>query len=324
MGPGPHGRSARDHDDTAPVKQVDMKTPGIREPESEIRNPASVRAVLQEAAGRLREAGADSPRLDAELLLASCLAWDRSRLLAHVDRPLGPSEARGFWRLVDRRCTGEPVAWLTGVKEFHGLPISVAPGVFVPRPETEGLVDLAFQEEGRESQSAVDACTGSGNVAIALALEGGFARVEATEISRDALRLARRNASALGAEVAFFEGSLLAPLLEAGRGGAVDVVCANPPYIRRGDLARLPAEVRREPVLALDGGEDGLDVVRELLAQAQALLKLGGRLLVEIGEDQGEACAGIAEAEGFAEIEVKRDLAGRERYLTCVSRKTGA
>jgi release factor glutamine methyltransferase len=276
-----------------------------------------IRDALVQAADALRRAGAGEPRLDAEVLLASCLRTGRAWLAARPEAILPDADAARFRAMTARRAAGEPVAWITGEREFFGLPFRVRPGVFVPRPETEGLVERALRalEEAPGGRFA-DACTGCGCVAVSVARGAPGAVAAATDLSVRALSIARWNALRLGACVDFRRGDLLSPLLEGSWAGTVDVVCANPPYVPRREIAGLPREVLREPRRALDGGEDGLDAVRRLAFQASALLRPGGSLFVEIGESEGEGAAAAARAAGFRDASVERDLSGVERYLS--------
>lgn len=254
--------------------------------------------------------GIDAPRLTAELLLAHALSCDRVRLYLDFDKPIAEPELARYRELVRRRADGEPTAYLVGRKEFHGRPFRVDARVLVPRPETELVLEAALDalpEGGR----ALDLCTGSGCIAISLALERKGAQVVATDVSPDALALARENAAALGAVVAFAQGDLWA----AVHGEApFDVVVSNPPYIPAKELAGLPREVRREPCIALDGGEDGLSVLRRIVAGAPSRLRPGGVLCVEMHESHGDASTRLCLEAGFERAEARRDLAGLPRY----------
>ena len=218
-------------------------------------------------AGVLRRSkGVDAPRLTAELLLASALSCDRVRLYLDFDRPLGEPELARYRELVRRRAAGEPTAYLVGRREFFGRPFAVDARVLVPRPETELLVEAALAalpEGGR----ALDLCTGSGCVAVSLALGRKGARVVATDVSEDALAVARENAAALGAVVELATGDLWAAVHGRER---FDVIASNPPYIPTKELAGLSREVRREPCIALDGGDDGLAILRRGSWRARA------------------------------------------------------
>ncbi len=260
--------------------------------------------------GFFAQRGVDAPRLTAELLLAHALSCDRVRLYLDFDKPLGEEELSRFRDLVRRRADGEPTAYLLGGKEFHGHPFRVDRRVLVPRPETELVVDTALAalpEGGR----ALDLCTGSGCIAVSLALERPGARVLATDASADALAVARENAAALSAVVEFAQGDLWAAVHGDER---FDVVVSNPPYIPTKELAGLPREVRQEPCIALDGGEDGLAVLRRIVAGAPGRLRPGGALCVEMHESHADVVPGLCLEAGFARAEARRDLAGLPRF----------
>lgn len=293
----------------------------------------TIGAALAWAAGLLRQAGA-TPRLDAELLLAHVLGWPRARLLAEGRQPLAADQLAAFGLLVERRRALEPVAYLTGHKEFFGRDFLVDRRVLVPRPETELLVELALErtrtknqepgtarhQSGSGSRFSVlgsplliaDIGTGSGCIAITLALELPAAELLAVDLSPGALAVARANAERHGVagRVRLLQGDLLAPLETP-----VDLLVSNPPYTV---LATIDENVRRhEPHLALDGGPDGLALYRRLLAGAPARLRPGGSLLLEIGANQGAAVAALARAAFPAsQVAVQRDLAGLDRVLT--------
>ncbi len=266
--------------------------------------------------------GIDAPRLTAELLLAHALSCDRVRLYLDFDKPLGDPELARFRELVRRRGEGEPTAYLVGRREFYGRPYRVDPRVLVPRPETELLVEAALAalpEGGR----ALDLCTGSGCVAISLALARPAARVVATDVSDGALALARENAAALGAVVEFATGDLWSAVHGAE---PFDVVVSNPPYVPTKELAGLSREVRREPCIALDGGPDGLALLRRIVEGAASRLRPGGTLCLEMHESHVEAVPALCRTAGFARAEARRDLAGLPRLTvaTLASREDPA
>jgi release factor glutamine methyltransferase len=268
--------------------------------------------------GFFAKGGVDAPRLTAEILLAHALSCDRVRLYLDFDKPLGAPELAAYRELVRRRAAGEPTAWLTGRRAFLGHDFQVTPAVLVPRPETELLAEAALAALP-EGGAALDLCTGSGALAVALALGRPGARVTAVELSPEALEVARANAAALGAAVAFLQGDLYAPLPPGAR---FDVVVSNPPYVPTGELERLPREVRREPRLALDGGPDGLAVLRRVVAGAPAVLAPGGTLALEMHESHQAALPALCLGAGFALAEARRDLAGLPRLV--VARMAGA
>jgi release factor glutamine methyltransferase len=261
--------------------------------------------------GFFAKGGVDAPRLTAEILLAHALSCDRVRLYLDFDKPLGAPELAAFRELVRRRAAGEPTAWLTGRRDFLGHAFRVDPRVLVPRPETELVAEaaIALLPPGG---TLLDLCTGSGCIAISTALARPDARVVATEISPEALRVARENAAALGARVELLEGDLDAPV-EAGE--RFDGVVSNPPYVPSGEIQGLSREVRREPRVALDGGADGLDVVRRVVSCAPSRLRPGGFLVIEMHETHAVPLPALCLAAGFAEAVVHRDLAALPRWV---------
>lgn len=276
----------------------------------------TIASLLRRASGALCRAGIPGPRLDAEVLLASSLGKDRAWLAGRPDAEVRDGALRRFQARIDDRVRGSCVAHATGEREFFGLPFLVTRGAFVPRPETEGLVERASAlRRAFGGCRLLDACTGCGNVALAARVAAGFPRVGATDLSPEALATARMNAWRLGADVEFRRGDLLEPFLGTPWRGRTDVVCANPPYVPSAELPGLPREVRREPRLALDGGADGLEILRRLAPMALDALRPGGFLVAEIGDGQGEAAVRAALDAGFAGARFEADLAGLDRYL---------
>lgn len=262
-------------------------------------------------ADALRQAAAQGvARIDAHLLLLHVLGRadsDRAWLLAHDDDALAPVAAESFRVLCDRRLAGEPVAYLTGHKEFFGLELAVDPRVLVPRPETETLVEWALQAvEGVRGPRIVDLGTGSGAIALALASRRPDARIEAVDASAGALEAAGGNARRLGLAVQLSQGDWL-----DGCEGPYDLVVSNPPYVRAGDEHL--AALAHEPLQALAAGPDGLDDLRRIIAAAPARLAPGGWLLLEHGWDQAEAVRALLQGAGFGDIETRKDLAGIDR-----------
>lgn len=282
--------------------------------------PLNIRDVLAGAIERLSAAGCDTPRLDAEVLLAHCLGRDRTWLYLHVSDSLEEHQLKQFEALLRRREQRKPVAYLLGHKEFFGLEFQINPHVLIPRPETELLVETAIQWSiindqlsiVNEKFTIVDVGTGSGCIVVALAKHLPAASMIAIDTSPEALSLARLNAERHGAQINFLSGDLLESVVEP-----VNLIVSNPPYVSRAELAAAMPEVNvYEPRLALDGGEDGLEVVRRLLAQAGGKLKPGGALLVEIGSTQGPAVRHLAQLHfSGAIIQIKKDLAGLDRLL---------
>jgi release factor glutamine methyltransferase len=275
--------------------------------------------VLHRAVERLRAAGIATARQDAELLLAGLAGTTRLALHLEPDRPLAPATLGEFEGLVTRRAGHEPLQYIVGREDFHGLSFQVGPGVFIPRPETELLVERAVAGGPAGPVVAVDLCTGSGAVACALAARRPQGRVWAVELSAAAAAWARTNAAThrLAGRVTVLEGDLWAPLEARGLVGGVDLAVANPPYLARPTLAGLPGEVRDwEPILALDGGSDGLAVLERILADAPRFVRPGGRVVLEIGHDHaGRLAARLAGDRRYRRPAFHRDLAGHDRVL---------
>jgi release factor glutamine methyltransferase len=265
-------------------------------------------ALLASAAEALAPAS-ETPRLDAEVLLAHATGRTRGSLLAFADRAIEPAAAARFAVLVARRARGEPVAYLTGEREFYSLPLAVAPDVLVPRAETELLVELALDAVARlEAPAVLDVGTGSGAIALAIKNARPAARVTATDASAAALAVARGNAARLKLDVRFVESRWF----EALGAETFDAVVSNPPYVRSADVR---GALEHEPRLALDGGADGLDAYRVLFAEVPGRLRAGGVLLVEHGAEQRDELVGLAEALGWRVTAAHDDLAGRPRVL---------
>ena len=289
---------------------------------------ATVRELLEAGIVRLRESGSETARLDAELLLGHALDADRTAVIAHTDAAVGDGAAERFRGLVDRRAAGEPVAYIRGIKEFHGLAFGVDERALIPRPETERLVELAEMEVVRRLVGAprpiggpklrvIDVGVGSGAVAVTLAVllrrRGMLDEVElaATDVSAAALELARENAVAHAvADRIWFE---TADLLPGSETTPFDVVVANLPYVRSDAIPNLPVAASFEPRLALDGGPDGLALIGRLLDQLDRGLAEEGVALLEIGGDQETELRALVAERGRWSCEVERDLGGLPR-----------
>jgi release factor glutamine methyltransferase len=311
----------------------------------------TVKQALGEASARFSAAGIDTPSLDAALLLAEALGTSRARLVLAWDNPLGDDRRRRFDGLVERRLSGEPVAYILGRKEFFGLDFAVNPDVLIPRPDTETLVEAALEtarEMARNNAgdiiAALDLCTGSGAAAIALKHEMPELAVYASDISPEALACARDNAARLLGEnsVTFIEGDLFsasgsaacgnAPERAASGSAAFDnapenaaagdrlprrfnLIISNPPYIPAPDIPFLQPEVRREPRLALDGGQDGLGLIRRIIAESPDRLAPGGALLLEADPRQMDAVSGVLASFGYGGVKTYNDLSQRPRVI---------
>ena len=297
---------------------------------------ATAGELLSAAIERLRESGSESPRLDAEVLLAATVGTDRTTLLAHPEVPIGPGPAERFEEAIARRSRGEPVAYIRGVKEFYGLAFGVDERALIPRPESERLVEAgvaavmqrlpaSLGRSDRQPIEVLDVGTGSGAIVISVAVDLRRRRVDlgrdvllrATDASAEALSLARENAvgHAVADAIDFVETDLL-PLDGPEHGGGVDVVLANLPYVRSDAIPTLPIAASFEPRIALDGGADGLAVIRRLLGRLPASLAPDGVALFEIGADQGvDAPAAAAEVLPGWGVAVENDLAGLPRVL---------
>jgi release factor glutamine methyltransferase len=274
------------------------------------RTGVPVRDALQGAMTAMAAGGCDTPRLDAEVLLAHALGVDRAALVMEPGRPVEGTAVRVFQEAVRRRAVDrEPVAYITGSKPFRYLEIHVDHRVLVPRPETELLVEVAL-ELLRSGARVLDVATGCGAVALALKHERPDLRVTGSDLSGDALVVARANAERLGLDVTFVRADLLGGLA----GDELDAVVANPPYVAETERARLPPEItRHEPADALFAGRDGLDVIRRLATQlGQTTVPLAA---VEVGEGQATAVAELMTRAGFRDVEARRDLAGIDRVV---------
>ena len=282
----------------------------------------TVKAALDWTTAYLAEKSDEHPRRSAEWLLSAATGLSRIELYAFHDRPLTTDERTLLREGVKRRAAGEPLQYVTGEVAFRHIVLKVRPGVLIPRPETEILVDAvlpaidaAIAERG--AAMVADICTGSGCIALSIASERPESTVVATDLSELALTIAAENVErlSLAGRVSVVQGDLFAAL-EPGLRGNLDVIVSNPPYVPSADVPDLPAEVAGfEPHLALDGGADGLDVYRRLLAESREWLRPGGVLGVELDERMVQTAAAEA-VEWYEEVRVVRDLTGRDRIVT--------
>ncbi|MHB8155849.1 MAG: peptide chain release factor N(5)-glutamine methyltransferase [Desulfocucumaceae bacterium] len=280
---------------------------------------------LNSAGKYLKERHSGAGRIDAEAILGHLTGRDRASQYRDGDVEISPSLQDTLWGLIERRAAGEPLAYITGKKEFFGLDFVVNPAVLIPRPETELLVEKAIEIIKRTPNLAgsektgpviVDVGTGCGTIAVSLAASLTSATIFAIDLSPEALRVAEQNAVSRGVvhRVSFLQGDLLEPLVGLSQGGHIDIIAANLPYIPSADIPHLMADVRDyEPSLALDGGGDGLDLYRRLAPEAFKMLSPGGHLLMEIGPGQGAAMRQILGTTWI--LEILDDLASRERLV---------
>ncbi len=285
---------------------------------------ASIRQRIDEVARRLAEAGLEAPQAEAEGLLCAAVGINSRHALYLEDRDLTPAEAATINGFITRRLAGEPLQYITGEAAFRLLTLIADRRALIPRPETEGLVELAFRLMGsQENVVALDACAGSGAIALSLANERLTWRVIGAELSPAALELARENARRhqmeriqwLEADVTDLGFWRILP--------ALDLVIGNPPYVAESEWDDLPVEIRdHEPQRALLAGAAGLDVILPLLEGAAMRVKPGGLLLAEIGETQGEAVIEQAQRVGFVDVRIAPDLSARPRYLIAEQRRS--
>ncbi len=277
----------------------------------------SLSDVLNRAAAALKKTGTPTPVLDAEVLLSHCLGLDRTGLYVNLQKPLSPEEIGAFEKLVVRRAAGEPVAYIVGRKEFWSLPFHVGPAVLIPRPDTEILVEEILRIAGRLGKDRLDILeigTGSGAVSIALAGELKNARIVATDCSKEAIEVAKKNAAvnALAGRISFLQGNLFDPLCEK-----FDIIASNPPYLSEEEFNGLPPGVRLfEPREALLAGPEGTEFHQALIQGGRSYLRDGGWLIMEIGDRQKDRIANLFRIDGgYAEVDFTVDYAGLFRVV---------
>lgn len=292
-------------------------------PESDAQ-PWTIRRLLEWTAPFFERKDVDSPRLSAELLLSHVLGIPRIKLYTDYDRPLSAKDLATYRELVRRAAEQEPIAYLTGKAHFFNLEFEVTPDVLIPRPDSETVVEnvlqLARHQAGFEAPRVLDLCTGSGNIAAAIAHHLKTAIVVATDVSQEAIAVARRNIERLNLtdRVTLEVGDLYQPLARLVDARPFDLITANPPYIATAKVADLDRSVKDyEPMIALDGGIDGLVAFRAILEGAPPRLRSGGRFFIEIAYDEGEAALEIARKhEAFEDVRILKDHAGNDRVVT--------
>ncbi len=271
----------------------------------------------------LKDHQIENPRLNAELLLARSLKLSREGLYTHLQDPSREEEKENFERLIKKRILGEPLQYLLGHQEFWSIDFKVDPRVLIPRPETELLVEESLSLLSENFPNSIpyllEIGTGSGAIAISLAKEVRDLFIVATDISGEALLLARENGRSAGVlhRILWVKGDLFSPFRLSGEKGAFDLILSNPPYIHRSEIQNLAREVKdHEPLVALDGGEGGMEFYRKIIAQSPSYLRKGGWLLLETGENQGGKVSGVIEEGGcFSRPERIKDLSGMERVV---------
>jgi release factor glutamine methyltransferase len=283
----------------------------------------TVLELLNWSTNYLRKHAIESPRLNAELLLARSLEVSKERLYAHLKGSFEKEKQKTLEQLIQRRILGEPLQYILGCQEFWSGDFKVDPRALIPRPETELLVEQSLsilsEDASIRSPCILEIGTGSGAVAVSLAQELRKSFIVATDISREALLLARENAQSANVldRIKFVNGDLLGPFRPVKDDGPFDLILSNPPYVMRSEIARLAREVKDyEPIVALDGGEDGMEFYRKIVSQASFYLRKDGWLLLEMGQGQGERVSEIIEREGeFNLPERFKDLSGIERVV---------
>ena len=260
----------------------------------------------------LTKAGFEEARTDARFLLFFACEMDTMTFLRDSAMPVPKQQEEHFLELLEERKTHKPVQYITGEQEFCGLRFRVRPGVLIPRPETELLTEAVFRNA--HGKRVLDMCTGSGCIAVTVAKLGNPALVAASDYSTEALEIAKENAAGQEVQVTFYHGDLFETVE-----GVYDIIVSNPPYIKSKVIDELMPEVREyEPRMALDGAEDGLYFYRRICGEAKRFLSAGGRLMFEIGHDQGEEVSALLLGEGYTAIEVKKDYAGLDRMVFAV------
>jgi release factor glutamine methyltransferase len=289
------------------------------------RVPGTISQALEWGTRTLRDTGVENPRLDAEVLLVFCTGMGRERLYADYPLTLKKSEWDSFISCIQRRGKREPVAYITGRKEFRNLSFTVTPDVLIPRPETETLVEVLLEKcnhlKGKKNQLRVlDLGTGSGIIATSLAHEIDHAIIVASDSVYEAITLARENARRykLDKKISFFLGYFTQALKTGGKEQCFDCIVSNPPYLSENDLQNTIPEIRDyEPRNALYGGSDGLACYRDLLQDLDSLLNDGGFLLLEIGAEQSYAISRMIQKTGkYSEVTIVQDLSGSDRVIS--------
>lgn len=297
----------------------------------------SVKEILNIGQRQLEESGIADAATDNKILYCHLVNAEYSRIILEYQKVLPDAQCDEYFKLLDLRCMGMPVQYITGDQEFMGFNFKVNENVLIPRQDTETMVEDAVSiinentlrgeqvlSKRKKDMEVLDLCTGSGAIGISIAKLCGGARVTCSDLSKDALSVAKENSTALGVgkKISFSEGDLLKPFMGRFKKKKFDMIISNPPYIKTDVIETLQREVREhEPMMALDGGSDGLDMYREIVRDAEACLKKNGILMLEIGHDQRDALlAMIRNPEVFEEPICLKDLAGRDRIVVVVKK----
>jgi release factor glutamine methyltransferase len=277
----------------------------------------TVRRVLDWTIGYLKEQGSESPRLEAEVLLAHACGWQRIQLYTHFEDVLSPEVRAKMRELVKRRGAREPVAYLVGFREFFSLRFEVGPGVFIPRPETETLVleSLEILKSTASPPQVLDLCCGSGAIGVSIAVNAPSTSVTSIDQNDAPVEFTKKNAARHGVadRVSVLQGDLFSPLSTDSR---FDVIACNPPYVTTAEIERLDVDVKSyEPHAALDGGPDGLDILRRVAAESSRRLKPAGWILFELSPEQGDAAQQILREVGLQSVASVKDLSGSVRVV---------
>ena len=298
--------------------------------EGKLIRQCTVSEILDKATRYLKKKGIPEPRIDAEVLLAHVLKIERLEIYLNLDCQLTEKELFAYEKLIERKVGREPVAYIVGYKEFMGLKFFLNKDVLIPRPETEILVEKVIEKTWNikkprnygyrrdNSITIVDLCTGSGNIAISLARNIESCKIYATDISEGAIQVARKNARFHNVEgkVEFLLGDLFSPLEKFNSNLAIDFVVSNPPYVKSRDLVLLQPEIKKEPISALEGGNEGLNFYHRIVPEALKYLVDGGYLIMEIGDRQGEAVMNLIKKEKrFSPPQLVKDYAGLDRVV---------
>lgn len=263
--------------------------------------------------------GFECPGIETRAILSRSLDADPLELYAHPERRVDPERAEAFERLLRRRLGGEPLAYVTGEREFYSRPFAVTPDVLIPRPETETLAELAIETAERmKNPRVLDLGTGSGCIAVTVFLETRGCRVFASDVSTAALSVAGKNARTHGARIRFVNSDLLGGFAKS----SFDIIISNPPYVSQAEYAELSPQIRHyEPRTALIGGEDGLEYIRKIAAAATGALREGGFLLLEIGAGQAQSVEDIVRENGFSDIRFGTDIGDIKRVVKATWKK---